>query len=273
MSDSLLHGYPLRGYRAILAARFRTLLQYRAAAAAGFATQLFWGFIRVMIFEGFYRSSSAPQPLTLPEVITYIWLGQAMLLVLPWNIDSDLRTMIRSGGVVYELLRPLDLYSLWYTRALAMRTAPMLLRAVPMLLLAGAFLGLQRPPSFAAGAGWVATTIGAILLSSAITQVMNVSLLWTVSGDGVSRLMPTLAYLFSGMILPLPLFPEWSRGLVEFLPFRGLADAPFRVFMGSIPAAQIPGLLLHQAVWTLAFVLFGRWLLGRATRRLVVQGG
>lgn len=40
-------------YLAILSARFRTLLQYRAAAAAGFGTQLFWGLIRMMIFEAF----------------------------------------------------------------------------------------------------------------------------------------------------------------------------------------------------------------------------
>lgn len=263
----------LRGYQAILAARFRTLLQYRTAAAAGFATQLFWGCIRVMIFEGFYHSSTAPQPLSLQEVVSYVWLGQAMLLVIPWNVDADLRAMVRTGGVAYELLRPVDLYNLWYARAIAMRTAPMLLRAVPLLLLATAFFGLQRPPSLAAGIGWVAATGGAVLLSSAITQVMNISLMWTVSGDGISRLMPALAYLFSGTLLPLPLFPTWCRGVIDFLPFRGLADAPFRLFLGDIPVSQLPALLAHQAAWTVALILFGRWLLSRATRRLVVQGG
>ena len=48
----------IRGYLSIFSAKFRTLLQYRAAALAGCGTQLFWGVIRMMIFEGFYRSSS-----------------------------------------------------------------------------------------------------------------------------------------------------------------------------------------------------------------------
>ena len=59
-------------YAAILSARFRTLLQYRTAAIAGLGTQLFWGLIRVMIFEAFYRSSNAPQPMALRDVVTYL---------------------------------------------------------------------------------------------------------------------------------------------------------------------------------------------------------
>jgi hypothetical protein len=66
------------------------LLQYRAAAVAGFGTQVFWGLMRIMIFEAFYRSSSADQPMTFPQVVTYVWLGQAMLAMFPWNVDADI---------------------------------------------------------------------------------------------------------------------------------------------------------------------------------------
>ncbi len=134
-------------YLAILSARFRTLLQYRAAAAAGFGTQLFWGLIRMMIFEAFYRSTTAAQPMSYEEVVSYVWLGQATLVLLPWNVDREIQAMVRSGTVAYEMLRPLDLYSLWFTRAVAWRTAPMLLRCVPMFIVAG--------DATAGGAGWV----------------------------------------------------------------------------------------------------------------------
>ena len=35
----------LQPYRAVVSARFRTLLQYRAAALAGLWTQVFWGLV------------------------------------------------------------------------------------------------------------------------------------------------------------------------------------------------------------------------------------
>ena len=141
----------MRAYLAIFSARFRTLLQYRAAAWAGFVTQTFWGLIRSMIFLGFYSSTSAPQPLSLEQVITYIWMGQALFAMIPWNVDRDVAAMIRTGNIAYELVRPLELYRFWFCRALAMRTAPVLLRAVPMVAVAG-FLFPLIGADFLAGA-------------------------------------------------------------------------------------------------------------------------
>jgi ABC-2 type transport system permease protein len=263
----------VRAYASLISARFRTLLQYRAAAVAGVGTQLFFGLIFVMVYEAFYRSTRAPQPMTYGEVCTYLWLGQGMLAMLPWSVDPELRSMVRSGGVAYELLRPLDLYWLWYARALAWRTAPTLLRAVPLFAVALLFLRMQPPASWASFAAWLAATGGALLLGCAISVLMGISLLWTVSGDGVAQLVPALVVVLSGMNVPLPLFPAWAQPILDVLPFRGLVDTPFRLYLGHIPPSQTPWLLLHQLGWTAAIVLLGRWLLARRMRRLVIQGG
>jgi ABC-2 type transport system permease protein len=75
------------------------------------------------------------------------------------------------------------------------------------------------------------------------------------------------------MIIPLPLFPSWLQPLLRWLPFSALMDLPARVYTGDIPTGQVGGVLLHQAAWAIGLFLGGRWLLRRATRRLVVQGG
>lgn len=260
-------------YLSIMNARLRTLLQYRAAAVAGFGTQLFWGLIRVMVFTAFYESSSAPPPISLPDMITYLWLVQAMFALTMWNVDQDVRTMIQTGTVAYEMLRPLDVYTLWYSRAVAGRIGPTALRAVPMFVVALAFLGMQLPPTLAAGLAWILATIGAILLSAAFSTLVTISLLYTIAGDGVQRLAPILTYALSGMLIPLPLLPDWLQPVFDFFPFRGMIDTPFRLYVGNLPAAQLGLALLHQMAWTAVFVLSGRWLLAKATRRMVVQGG
>jgi len=111
-------------YRAVVSARYRMLLQYRAAAFAGLVTQCFWGAIRLMIVAAFYAASTQTQPMSLPEVVVYIWLGQAFFGMLPWNIDEEFAQKVRDGSVAYDLLRPVDLYAFWYSHALAYRTAP-----------------------------------------------------------------------------------------------------------------------------------------------------
>ncbi len=263
----------MRAYRSLVAARFRVLLQYRAAALAGMATQLFWGLIRVMIFEAFYRSTTRPQPMRYSEIVTYIWLGQAMLGLLPWNFDTEVRNMLRSGSVVYELARPLDLYTHWYCRAFAQRVAPTLLRSLPLLTVALLFLGMRLPPSVASGLGWLLTTFGATLLNTAFMTLVTITMLWTISGEGIQRAAPFVVYLFSGMLLPLAFWPARMQPLLHFLPFRGMVDVPFRLYLGQIPAAQMFGEFALQLLWTAFFILAGRALLAQGTRRLVVQGG
>ena len=260
-------------YWALVSARFRMLLQYRAAALAGMGTQLFWGLIRVMIFSAFYRSAAGPHPMSMAEVTDYVWLGQAMFAMLPWAMDQELRAMIRSGTVAYELVRPVDLYFYWYCRAVASRSAPTLLRSVPLFVAAFVFFGLSLPASPASAAAWMASTAGALILGCAVANLIHISLMWTIAGEGVSQLAQAAVFLLSGMVVPLPLFPDWAQPVLELLPFRGLADLPFRLYSGHIPPGQIWGVLANQGAWTLGLVVLGRWLLARGTRRLVVQGG
>ncbi|NLG49565.1 MAG: ABC-2 type transporter [Chloroflexi bacterium] len=263
----------MKPYWAVVQARFRMLLQYRAAALAGLVTQLFWGLLRVMFFDAFYRSSSAPQPMTYPETVTYLWLIQALLLILPWSLDTEVRNMIRSGTVAYELARPTDLYWFWFSRSLAMRTAPVILRATPMFLIAGLFFGLQPPASPLTALAALVALLGAVLLGCAITTLTTISLLWTIAGDGTARLLGTASMIFSGSVVPLPFFPDWAQTALNLLPFRGLMDTPFRLYIGHLPPQQALPAIAHQLAWTCALVLLGRAILGRGLRRLAVQGG
>jgi ABC-2 type transport system permease protein len=271
----------LRPYVAIVSARFRTLLQYRAAAVAGVWTQLFFGLVFLGVYEGFYRSSNHTPPMAFAQVVSYVWLGQALWAMLPWNADAEVKAMVRSGAVAYELCRPVDLYGLWYARAVAWRTAPTVLRAVPMVIVAAfclPLIGLEEwrlapPASFASGVAFAAALVCTLLLGCALTTLINISLLWTLNGEGFALLMAAMVTFFSGMIIPLPLFPDWAQPIVQALPFAGLVDLPSRVFTGHIPPHAAVSVLQHQLLWTIALVVFGRWLLSRGMRRIVVQGG
>ncbi|MBD3240112.1 MAG: ABC transporter permease, partial [Chitinivibrionales bacterium] len=263
----------MKPYWAHLAASMRLLLQYRAAAIAGAGTQAFWGIMRMMIFAAFYAGGAGTAPMSLDEVIAYIWLGQAFLVLTPFTGgDRELTERIRSGMVVFDLLRPVDPYAYWFSRVLAGRLAPALLRALPILVLA-TLAGWLRWPAPAVCGAWLLSMASALLLSSAMVTAMTLSAFWTLSGQGIIQLMAALSMLLSGLIVPLPLFPAPLQPLLDLLPFRGLVDIPFRVFTGHVPLTALPSLLAHQAGWTLALALIGRLTVTRALRRVVIQGG
>lgn len=265
----------MKPYLAILAARFRVLWQYRAAALAGLMTQIFFGLVIIAGLTAFYQSANSPAllPLSLAQTVTYVWLGQAMLTVLPWRMDPDVKAAVTSGGLAYELLRPLHLCSLWFARALALRAAPLVLRAAPLLVIATLFLNLQAPPSILSAFLWAAGLVGAIALGAALTLLMSISLLWTLSGEGAQFIMPAMANLFSGLLIPLPLFPDWAQTIIGVLPFRGLMDTPNRLWLGDLNGLNAFDALLHQWLWIAGLLLLAEGLLRIGLRRVVIQGG
>ena len=271
----------MTAYLALVSVRFRMLLQYRAAAFAGFVTQMFWGAIRLMILGAFFAEAKGAQPISLVELIPYVWLGQALLGLLPWNVDQEIATSVRSGGVAYEMLRPLDLYLNWFMRTLAFRCAGTLLRMVPLVtfsMLVLPLIGLARwalppPAGIAAGAYFMASLCATVLLSVAVTMLMHIALIWTLAGEGFNRAMPGIVSVLSGMTIPLPLFPDWLQPLLHWQPLRGLADVPYRIYSGNIAGSAAAAEITQQFVWAIVLVGAGYALLRRGAQRLVVQGG
>jgi ABC-2 type transport system permease protein len=196
-----------------------------------------------------------------------------MLLIAMFGVDNDVATMIRTGTVAYELTRPVDLYSLWFARAFSGRAAPLLMRAAPIFLIAGLFFGLRAPASFAAGALFALSSLLGLLLAASMITLITLSLLWTVSGEGISRFAPPMIMFFSGMIIPLPLFPDWTQPVLYALPFRGLIDTPFRLYLGHLAGTPALVAIAQQLLWIAVLITLGRLTLSRGLHRLVVQGG
>ncbi len=233
-----------RPYWGVLRSRWRATIAYRAAAIAGFTTQVFWGLLRVMYLEAFYLSGPGDATdFGFTAVLAYVWLGQALLGMFPlWN-DAELGGGIRTGTIATELLRPVDLCSYWGWRLLAERVARMLPRAVLMLVVAVVVLpavGLAKwrlpaPAGATASAMFALSALLSLFLGVAISMVAMLLMFWTVSSDGARLLLPTVVWFLGGLVIPLPLLPDPVRAVVELLPFascsgRAISDLrrPYR---------------------------------------------
>jgi ABC-2 type transport system permease protein len=271
----------LRPYVAAFRARFLLMLQYRAAALAGFATQCWWGTIKIMVYAAFYEAAAGAAPISLPNVVTYTWLGQAFLALLPWVADPEVGAAIRTGGVGYDRLRPLDAYGYWYARTLGWIVARALPRALLMLIAAGIVLplvGLEawawRPPAgLEAALLFVPAFALMIMLAVAVLMLANVVVAASLNERGVNAILMPLVVVFSGSLVPLGFFPDTMRTFLQLQPLAGLVDIPFRIYFADLNGiAALEGLAL-QAGWTVVLIGLGRLTMERMMRRLEMQGG
>ena len=272
-----------RPYVAAFSARFLLMLQYRAAALAGFATQCWWGAIKVMVYAAFYHASTAAAgaPMSLSQVITYTWLGQAFLALGAWGSDPDVGLVMRSGAVGHDLLRPVDTYTLWFARTAGWMTSRAVPRAALMFLVAGIalpLLGLHEwawgpPPSVAQALLFALSMVFVVTLATAITMFLNIAVVVTLNDRGVNSLVAPFTIVLSGSLLPLPLFPDWMRALLFIQPFAGLIDIPFRIYSGNLQGGTAWAGIGLQAAWTAVLVVVGRAWMNRVMHRLEMQGG
>jgi ABC-2 type transport system permease protein len=264
-------------YISLFRIKFIAGLQYRAAAAAGIATQFVWGIMSLLLYKAFYEADPSSFPMSFQALSSYLWLQQAFLaLFMGWFFENDIFQTITEGGIAYELCRPLDIYYMWFYRTMANRLAKAVLRCMPILVFAAllpAPYGIILPDRLSAGVWFVITTILGFLVVIVYSMLVYISTFFTYSPMGVRMVSVSLVEFFAGAVIPLPFLPEDVRRVVELLPFASMQNVPLRIYSGDINGTQILARIALQLFWIAALMWFGKWLMGHALKRVVVQGG
>ena len=267
----------MKKYMSFFKIRFIYSLQYRAAAYAGVATQFFWGFMEILVFAAFYKSNAEAFPMKFQELSSYIWLQQSTIaLFMIWFLDNELFAMITSGGVAYELCRPMDIYNMWYTKNMATRTSRTLLRCVPILLIASflpAPYGLMMPTNFNVFMLFLLSMLLAFLLVISFCMIVYAISFFTVSSMGIRLLASSISEFFTGGIIPLPFLPDKLFNALSLLPWASMQNTPFRIYSGNLSGANAVKAILLQIFWLAVLTVIGKLLLNKGLKKVVVQGG
>ena len=263
----------MKAYLSVFRMRLRMETQYRGAALGGIVCQIFFGLILIALYRALYAGT--PQQLPLSHVTTYVWLQQAFFRML-LATDADLMDKVRTGGIAYDLCRPLHLYGFYYARIMAQKLMGSLLRGLPMLIFASLLpegWGLSFPASLPALVLALLALILGLLCVSAMENITMGFTMRTLDPRGIQAMLNLLMMILCGNILPLTLFPDSWQRVITFLPYAQMLDAPIRLYTGEYVLSQAPRVILLQAFWTSVLVLAGCRLWQRNQRRLIIQGG
>ena len=262
---------------ALFRIRFVNSLQYRAAAAAGIVTQFAWGFMYILAYRAFYESNPAAFPMTLQQTVAYVWILQAFLVLLAtWRFEPEIFESIENGHVSYELVRPMDLYFKWFTTSAASRVAGVVLRCVPILVVA-----FILPPPFRLVLPYeiwrLLLFLVSVFLSMAVViscwMLIYVSAFYTISSKGIRVMFLIAGDFLGGGIIPIVFFPDTLRFLVELSPFGAMYNLPLMIFNGVLVGDAIVRGMVLQVVWFIVLVIIGRALMKRTLNKVIIQGG
>jgi ABC-2 type transport system permease protein len=263
-------------HAAIASRSFRRYATYRAATLSGIFTNSVFGLIYSYAYLALWRANPTAGGYDASDAVTYVWLGQALLMTVAlWGggTTDDLAERIRTGDVAIDLYRPVGLIS-WYLAADLGRSAYHLLtRGLGPTFIGLLLFDIRLPESGAAAIGFAVSLVLAVVVSFAIRFLVASTAFWLLDQSGLRVMSGAFAIFFSGMMLPLNLFPGWLGTLAAALPWAAFIQVPIDVWLGTHTGGDLLVALAFQAGWAVVLLGACHLVLGAATRKVVVQGG
>ncbi len=234
-------------------------MAYRLALSRAlvFRSNLFLGAVNVLIWFGtlilLYRSlGGSIGSYTTAELVTYIlgtsFLGATFLS----NISEQIADEIVEGDLVNYLLRPINYFCYWISRALAVRTILCVIALVEIIFLARIFSSdviIQRDPVILLQTAVL--FLGSLILITLFDFIAASFSFWAERNFGGRWLFMICIRFLSGAALPIAVMPGWAQTLFYATPFPSLIAAPVETYLGHRPDMFFVQTLVIQWAWIL----------------------
>jgi ABC-2 type transport system permease protein len=251
-------------------------LAYRTENLAGLVTNTFFGYLRGALFLAVYQSQSTTTSIAgydVQSAVSYMWITQAMIMIVAlwgwWDVEETIRT----GDVVSDLGKPFSYLGFWLARDLGRAAYFVVFRGAPILLAGQVLFGLHWPSSIGAWLVFIVSVVLAVAISFGWRFLLNVSAFWTTDARGLGSVAGAATMFLGGFVVPIRYFPEWLQPLALALPFASITQTPADLFVERIGGFDVVGLLALQLGWAVALLAAAQGATVLATRRVVVQGG
>lgn len=186
-----------------------------------------------------------------------------------WQMNFE----VRQGTLSMKLLRPIHPIITYATENLSylpMRlviTAP----AVAAILIA---LGPKYFPQTIIGwALWFIGTVGGWAVIFLINVCIGSLALFMKSSLKLMDAYLAMAFVFSGYLIPIELFPDVMRRVINWLPFRYTIGLPIELLVSRHSLTEAAWLVLSQWSWVAFLLLTATLLWKRGLRRFEAYGG
>lgn len=252
-------------------------IQYRAVTFGAVASNLAWVLLEIMMYDAIYSSAENVLPMDFSQLVSYVWMKRiVMSLLTVVAYDGEIYSVINSGSIAYELVRPMDIYGKWFFQAAANRMTSALVTGIPVLVIAAIFPSPYRmllPDNLFQLTAFLISVILAYGVVVSFAMLMFVVLFYTIAQRGIKIIVTTVTSFLSGGIIPLAFFPEGVTHILKYLPFSCMQSTPLLIYSGNITGFQIINGIVSQMIWLVVLVVAGKAAMNHSLKRVVVQGG
>ena len=90
---------------------------------------------------------------------------------------------------------------------------------------------------------------------------------------GMQILRKSVTSIFSGIIAPITLFPQWFQVIANILPFKDLVYTPINIWLGNITMQEILFVIIKQIIWGIILYIVSKLFFNHAVKNITINGG
>ncbi len=263
----------LEAYFDFIRIRFLTMLAYRLNYYTGILIYSLNIGVNYFTWKAIYGQGESLGGFTAAQMTTYVavsWMARAFYFN---NLDREISTDIRDGSIAIQFIRPYNYVFAKMMQGFGEGMFRFLLFMIPGMALAMLLFPVQLPHDPAAWAGFLVMLFFSFLINSQINIITGLLAFFVENNEGLMRMKRVVVDLFSGLIIPISLFPGWLSSILKLLPFQAITYLPGSVFTGRVQGVGIWNVFGIQIIWFVILLIPLFWLYRAARQRLFVQGG
>lgn len=249
-------------------------LQYRVHfISTFFGNMLYLGIVYYVwkaIFD--FNNKDVINGMTFSKTFLYVALAHAILSLMGTLIDGEIARHILTGEISNILTQPVKyIYRMFYHN-LGLGITNFIIIFVPTLII---IFGISNNSCNL-------VTVLCFLLSIFLGHIINflvdyitgVTVFFTGNIWGIRGVKDGLMTLLSGLLIPIPYFPDTFSKVIKLLPFQAIYNVPIEILVknGSSLSYVLTGIEI-QGIWVVLLAVISHLEYKSLYKRLSVNGG
>lgn len=210
--------------------------------------------ISIMLFLALFREQNTIGNYNAQNIVTYFLVIQILTALNFAKTGIQISDDIQSGDFSNFMIKPIS-YTLYY---LILEFSKNIVRFLIALGIFGVILAFYDPDFFQIELLErlpliLISCIFAYCIASLMNMVIGITAFWITNAKRIIFMYFAIMSIFSGMMIPISLFPDWLQKIVFLTPFPYLLHVPAEMILGHESLPEILKNIVIQILFVIAF--------------------
>ncbi len=228
--------------------------------------------VYVFIWLAIYNNGNQILGMSFEKITTYYCLVVSLSPIINWGINEMMGVSIREGEILRELLNPISYFQYYF----GIRIGELIEASIVGFLtfvICSLLFGVLLPTKILDFIMFLVIVLLAIVIIYFFELIIGMSAFYTNSIWGVEIFKRAILSIFSGMIAPIGMFPEFLQKIANVLPFKDCIYTPISIYFGELSNIEILQVIFKQCIWIGIFYVVAKILFNKAVKNITINGG